>query len=381
MREAFTPAQPVSRIAMFAGRTTLLTRVIRAIEDQQLHVVVYGERGIGKTSLLKVLTRLANEARYIVCYTSCGENSSFSDMFRTIAKSIPLLFHADFAPTQAETESGGTLADLLPPGEVTPHQISDLFAKLSSTRILVILDEFDRSPSGPFRRMIAELVKNLSDRSTRVQIVVAGVASNLAELVEHIPSIRRNVLGIQVPNMTTEEVAELIRLGSETCGLNYDAGAVDLITHISCGLPYLASLLAQHAGIGAVDRQSIDVEREDVAAALELVVDETRQRLSERSLRAIKRAQLAGLEQALARLADAALYHAGVIDLIGGDAELNAAVKEGLATQLLESIGDESGERYYFLEEGVPVYLRMQHIDEALKSARQRNRVLAHGRE
>ncbi|KAA9013018.1 ATP-binding protein [Sphingobium limneticum] len=366
LREAFTPSQPVSRISMFAGREAVLTRLIRAIEDQQLHVVVYGERGIGKTSLLRILTRLADEAKYIVCYTSCGENSNFSDMFRSIAGAIPMLFHSDYAPTQSEIESGGTLADLLPAGEVTPHQISDLFSKLSSTRVLVILDEFDRSPSGAFRRMIAELVKNLSDRSTRVQMVIAGVAGNLAELVEHIPSVRRNILGLQIPNMTAAEVGELIGRGSESCGLRYDDDAIELITRISCGLPYIASLLGQHAGIGAVDRGSTQVLRSDVTNALKLVIDETRQRLSDRSLRAAKRLQVAGKYAELLKLADVALHHAGIVDLVGSSTELGEALRIGLEAQLIEPVGEEVGERFRFVEEGVPVYLWMQSIEGAV---------------
>ena len=354
---------------MFAGREAVLTRLIRAIEDQQLHVVVYGERGIGKTSLLRILTRLADEAKYIVCYTSCGENSSFSDMFRSIAAAIPMLFHSDYAPTQSEIESGGTLADLLPTGEVTPHQVSELFSKLSSTRVLVILDEFDRSPNGAFRRMIAELVKNLSDRSTRVQMVIAGVAGNLAELVEHIPSVRRNILGLQIPNMTSAEVDELISRGSESCGLTYDKDAIDLITHISCGLPYIASLLGQHAGIGALDRRSTQVLQSDVAHALELVADETRQRLSDRSLRAAKRLQVEGKQAPLLKLADIALHNAGIVDLVGGSMDLGEALKIGLEAQLIEPVGEDIGERFRFIEEGVPVYLWMQSIEGAIKQS------------
>ncbi len=367
LREAFTPSQPVSNISMFAGRGAILTRLIRAIEDQQLHVVIYGERGIGKTSMLRILSGLADEAKYIVCYTSCGEGSSFSDMFRSIAGSIPLLFHSGYDPTQSEIENGRTMADLLPPGEVTPHQISALFAHLSGTRVLIILDEFDRSPSGAFRRMMAELVKNLSDRSTRVQIVVAGVAGNLSELVEHIPSIRRNILGLQVPNMTAEEVGELIRLGSESCGLDYRDDAVDLVSHVSGGLPYIVSLLSQHAGIAALDRQATVVERSDVAYALDLATEETRQRLSERSLRLIQRIHDQGRRAALITLADHALHHAGGIDLDASQIELAAAIEIGLKGQLLEPVGDEIGERFRFVEEGVPVYLWMQFVDESLK--------------
>ena len=89
LRTAFTPSQPVSDVRKFAGRTEVLKTLIRSIEDQQLHVVLYGERGIGKTSLLHVLAELSRKARYFVRYTSCGEGSDFSEIFRTIAGDIP----------------------------------------------------------------------------------------------------------------------------------------------------------------------------------------------------------------------------------------------------------------------------------------------------
>ena len=55
--EAFTPSQPVSDRKRFAGRVDMLNSIIRAIEEQRLHVVVYGERGIGKTSVMHVRLR------------------------------------------------------------------------------------------------------------------------------------------------------------------------------------------------------------------------------------------------------------------------------------------------------------------------------------
>ena len=90
LRNAFTPSRPVVEPAMFAGRTKLLRTLIRSIEDQQLHVVLFGERGIGKTSVLHILRQIAQEARYIVRYASCGEDTEFSDFFRAILQDIPL---------------------------------------------------------------------------------------------------------------------------------------------------------------------------------------------------------------------------------------------------------------------------------------------------
>src|SRR6185436_6856799 len=98
-----------------AGREGVLKTIIRSIEDQRLHVVIYGERGIGKTSLMHVLTQAAGDARYIVIYTSCGAHSNFDETFRAAAAEIPLLFHSGFSPTTAQAEKGTTLANLLPP--------------------------------------------------------------------------------------------------------------------------------------------------------------------------------------------------------------------------------------------------------------------------
>ena len=148
LRHAFTPSQPVADRRLFAGRDEVLKTIIRSIEDQRLHVVLYGERGIGKTSLMHVLTQAATEARYIVVYTSCGANSNFDDTFRAAATDIPLLFHSGFSPTAAETEKGSSLADLLPTEPLSPRKFGDLCAKLTGTRVLIILDEFDRAESG-----------------------------------------------------------------------------------------------------------------------------------------------------------------------------------------------------------------------------------------
>ncbi len=59
LRGAFTPSLPITERRLFAGRISVLTELIRAIEDERLHTVVFGERGLGKTSLMHVLAQTA----------------------------------------------------------------------------------------------------------------------------------------------------------------------------------------------------------------------------------------------------------------------------------------------------------------------------------
>lgn len=367
LRDTLTPSQPVSNTRNFAGRTEVLNTLIRSIEDQRLHTVLFGERGIGKTSLLHVMTQLAEDAQYLVRYVSCGEETDFNSLVHSIAESIPLLYHADYDPTDAEIEEGKSIASLLPAGMVSANQLCDVFARLSGTRLLIVLDEFDRSPHGAFRRSIAELIKNLSDRSIRVQFVIAGVASNLDELIEHIPSIRRNIIGLRVPPMNAEEARELLSIGEDASGMTFQEQAIDLVTVIANGSPYLVSLIGQHAAMHAIDRDAREIEASDVAEAVRLAVEEIEQRITEKTVKAVDRIFAKGSGVDLGTLACVAMSKGGRLEtqpngeFSDKTLESKRIIAETAApANLVAPVGDPSDGTYEFCEEGAPAYIWMR---------------------
>lgn len=358
IRDAFTPSQPVNERAMFAGRRELLQSLIVAIEDQRLHFVLYGDRGIGKTSILHVLSDLATDADYLVCYISCGDRMSFTDFARRIGQRIPLLYHGDYAPGSAEIEKGLHLADILPPGDIDVSTFGEMLGKLSDTRILMLLDEFDRVETDDFRRSIAELIKTLSDRAAPAQVVIAGVAPDLAELIAQIPSIRRNVLGVLVPNMSDEEVGEMLAIAERRTGLTFAEEARELIGLASLGLPYLVGLVAQHAALLATDRGEMEVSKADVREAIRKSRTELSGRIAARTLHAISRASQDDQLIELGKLAHAALRAGGVLpEEIIAQAFREAAGETGLGDRLLEPIeGDPLG-RWHFADDGASIYI------------------------
>jgi Cdc6-like AAA superfamily ATPase len=351
---------------MFAGREDVLRTVIRSIEDQKLHVVLYGERGIGKTSLLHMLAQAAGEARYIVVYTSCGANSNFDDTIRAVAADIPLLYHSGFAPTTEEAERGETLLDLLPSGPVTPRQFADLATKLTGTRVLIILDEFDRCESSSFRRDVAELIKNLSDRLGRVQLILAGVAADLTELVSHIPSIRRNIFALRVPKMSDQEVMMVVANGEREVGFAFEGAASELIAAISRGSPYIANLLCHHAGHAALHEDRLTVLASDVAAAVAVTSAEFESRIAKpvqaRLHRLIGEGQADTLNQAAAAAlsADGPFGLADIqefnhVDAATAKSTVELLLNEGILTLIEDD--EERGKSYEFAQEGLPVFL------------------------
>lgn len=382
LRHAFTPSQPVGDTRMFAGRVEVLKSVIRCIEDQRLHVVLYGERGIGKTSLMHMLTQAATEARYIVIYSSCGANSTFDETFRAVATDIPLLFHSGFAPNTAEAEQGSSLADLLPDGPMSPRKFGDLCAKLVGTRVLIILDEFDRCESAAFRRDIAELIKNLSDRLGRVQLVLAGVAGDLTDLVEHIPSIRRNIFALRVPKMTDEEVLQIIANGEREAGITFDPAASALVVSIAQGSPYIANLLCHHAGHAALDSGQNVVHTTDVGTALTGALAEFQGRIPKSEQAPVRRLLESGRGGDVAVAARAALacdgafgprelFETGGLSAAKAKDVLDRLARENLVRPLIDD--DDANPRYEFIEDGLPTYLWLSwahhNIEQKLEPA------------
>jgi Cdc6-like AAA superfamily ATPase len=381
LRTAFTPSQPVVDRRMFAGRGDMLSTVIGAIEDQQLHLVIYGERGIGKTSLLHMLTDAAREARYIVVYSSCGAATTFQEVFQAGAAEIPLLFHCDYGPTSQEAEVGSTFGDLLKEN-FSPREFADLCTKVTGTRVLLILDEFDRCESLEFRRDLAELIKSLSDRSARVQVVIGGVAADLAELVEHIPSIRRNVLAVRVPLMDTTELKQLVATGERASGLTFDSNATNFIVDVARGWPYIATLVSHHSGMQAIDAGRSTVLAEDVSAALEESLMELRARMPKMIQMQANRLISEGGSPLLAVLAGASLSAGGGFTDADIDAASSKASDASSARRFADQLAGERmlvtkgedayGARYEFVEDSLAPYLWFYNEQQSFQTRRQK---------
>lgn len=369
LRQAFTPARPIMDPAMLAGRTELLRTMIRAIEDQYLHVVLFGPRGIGKTSILHVLCGIARDSHYLVRYVSCGEQMSFDGLFRSVLADVPLLFHASYDPAGSEIEEGLSFADLLDDRPVTVERVSDILGRLTGTRLLIVLDEFDRAQQAGFRRSVAELIKNLSDRGIRVQLIIAGVAQDLTEVIEHVPSIRRNILGLLVPNMDSDEIAELISNGQQASGMTFTPKALQLISLAALGLPYLASLVGQHAGFAALDRASTTIDHSDVDRGIAQVLEHLHLRIPPDVKYRMEQAISDGHEPLLGRLAQIALTNSFRLPASETDSEVEMQFVKGEVVpsgpptssrshyDLLDMLPGDGPGFLRFSDDGIPLYL------------------------
>ena len=53
--KAFSPSAPIDDKSLFAGRIQQITAILTAVGQKGQHAIIYGERGVGKTSLANVI--------------------------------------------------------------------------------------------------------------------------------------------------------------------------------------------------------------------------------------------------------------------------------------------------------------------------------------
>jgi hypothetical protein len=198
----FQPRTPITTRDLFAGRWDELMAVVDAVNQPGLHVVIYGERGVGKTSLANVVeptifaiddpsSSTYNPKGRIVVKTVGTTSDTFSSIWIKLFRDITLV---DDRPTTGFFPIKKGRASIVEAYELTePLTVDDVRRVISNMPDSVfVIDEFDRTPE-PTKRAFTDLIKTLSDFSVNSTVVLVGVSETIGNLVADHPSIVRAI--------------------------------------------------------------------------------------------------------------------------------------------------------------------------------------------
>ena len=149
--KVFSPGAPVNKYALFAGRREQVADVINAVNQRSQHVVLFGERGVGKTSLANVLGEIFADSS-IGGLNSGTVNCDRKDIFST-------LWHKALREISVNSDEtpDATLNEWLQK-DVTPEDVRYLLGFLRNQTI-VILDEVDLIQDIGTKALLAEQSK------------------------------------------------------------------------------------------------------------------------------------------------------------------------------------------------------------------------------
>jgi Cdc6-like AAA superfamily ATPase len=295
----FRPRTPINTRELFAGRWEQLMTISDSVAQTGLHIVIFGERGVGKTSLANVIDPLLhvmeesaagdNPSPRLVVKVNTHIGDSFAEIWQRAFDEVywhenkPTIgFGADTTRKRVSLRSALSVSD-----SPSIDEVRRTLAILK--RSVFIFDEFDRGPQS-LGKSFTDLIKALSDYAVDTTIVIVGVSDTVDNLIRDHASIRRSMVEILLPRMTEQELKDILDKASNALGVVFSGEAESLIVHMSQGLPHYTHLIGLHSVREAAKRLSRRIEASDVRTSFAKAVQQAVQSIQDKYLQSTRSA-------------------------------------------------------------------------------------------
>lgn len=275
--QLFTPSAPIAVAEMFAGRQEQAGKIVDAIGERGRHVVLFGERGVGKSSMAQIIRFFIPagpmRVRHIRVQAFPG------DTFSVVAKRIFSEMHFD--ADLGDGEKGYTVSQFYP-GEVTIDNFLIEMKEFTEAEIpVIIVDEFNELDDEDASIKFSNIMKALSDAGSHVTIFLVGVADNVTDLLERHESVERCTEQILMPRMSVSERKDVLDYRLSRLGMTIHGDGKWKIINLSKGLPAYVHALGKHATFSALSNRRLNITEADVDVAISEVIKASQQTLKD----------------------------------------------------------------------------------------------------
>lgn len=287
----FSPGAPVRDAQFLAGRRDQIDRALATVAQPGQHAAIYGERGVGKTSLATLIhdiwSKYIRDEEIVAARVSCNPGDTFESIWKRVADSV--LF--DMKGRDAVAKGNGAFAEssaILAAEEAQPATVTR-FLSLIGRKVIIVIDEFDTVLDKSAQTLMASTIKELSDFVVDATLFLVGVADTVDDLVDEHASIERSLVQIFMPRMSPDELGEIVTSRLARVGMLIGPRELLRIAALSQGFPYYAHLLGLHAATTAIDvRHDFTIQAAEVNAAIRHAIAQSQQTILSDYVRATR---------------------------------------------------------------------------------------------
>lgn len=245
----YIAGDPVGNSPAFVGREDVLREVLKTLRSpNQNAITLYGQRRIGKTSMLQYLRpRLPQEGKYRAVYFDLQDKSAWP---------LPRLL-AELA--RALADEMGWSAPTLPTDQTEPFRLwlKNALASLpAETSLVLLFDEFDVLADPQAGTAAAEFFPYLrgllSLDPARLQFVFV-LGRNITDLSSIALSVFKGTPSKRVSLLSQADTVKVARLSEQNGTLFWPDSAIEAIWSLTHGHPYLTQALCSQVWEAAYD--------------------------------------------------------------------------------------------------------------------------------
>lgn len=260
LSEHLTPSDTIKTPDRLYGREKNLLAIDRALNSAGRQVFIYGDRGVGKTSLALTSARMHTHPDCEPVYVVCGAASTFANTIQAIGNSTidiqkrlekpasgrALNFSVPLLATIGISEGNPKTISIPEPNTINEAlDIIRFVASKKSGKVVIVVDELERLESHAERLKLSEFIKNLPELRENVRFIFCGIASDIDELLASHPSAGRILEAIQLDRLHHSDRWKIITTVSELLGITVDREFLIRISQISDGFPHYVHLIGE----------------------------------------------------------------------------------------------------------------------------------------
>lgn len=261
---------------------------MEALNTPGRHALLYGDRGVGKSSLANVVVHTAALARTCAYHTKrCDHTDTFESIFREPLTDAGLdVRRVEYTTQEAKTRKGSLTAldaglewerqsntanTYRPDGVVGA---ADAAAHLAGLSGFMLIDELDVVDDPVARQKVAEPIKHLSDAGSAFKLMLVGIADTAADLTDAHPSVQRSLRETRPHRMAADDLCRIVQAGAKALGLTFEDDVTAEIARLSAGYPHSTHLLALKCAENAIRTQQSTVDLNALPLAMSTAVED-----------------------------------------------------------------------------------------------------------
>jgi uncharacterized protein len=254
-----TPTTPIRSVEFLRGRDRILENIRRAFVQPGRQVFIYGDRGVGKTSLAQTAALEHQSADNEPIFLGCDNASTFYGAARSLAQRLrpgdPTVNKVTrsgrigtswkgfiSADVQQTVERGG-VPELRSVDDVV--SVIGFLATKHSEQPVVVIDEFERITDERERMLFADFIKQSGDQSLPVKFIFCGIGSALSDLLDAHHSCYRYLAVVELERLGFHPRLEIISNAVSAFGLQIEDTSAYRIAMISDGFPHYVHLITE----------------------------------------------------------------------------------------------------------------------------------------
>jgi uncharacterized protein len=256
-----SPTSPIESPEHLYGREKQLRQIEQALYAPGRSIFIYGDRGVGKTSLAQTVAYSHQSARNEPVILACTPATTFSGLMSDV---VTALRGRQEIPRTTTTAFKATIPKLPVGLEVTRTQkpepsesitaldlnsavatLLDISGPRRDENTVVVLDEFDRLASDVERTHFADFIKQIGDKHVPIRFVFCGVAESIQKLLGAHESCFRYLESVELARLSWEGRFGIIDKAASALGVKIEGRPRTRIAAISDGFPNYVHLICE----------------------------------------------------------------------------------------------------------------------------------------